>query len=37
MRNGSAILRVEVGIDLVKEVERCWVTLLNCENEGQGA
>jgi len=34
MRNGSAILSVEVGIDLVEEVERCRVALLNREDKG---
>lgn len=35
--DGGAVLGVEVGVDLVKEVERRRVTLLNGENESKGA
>lgn len=34
LRDGRAILRVEIGIDFVEEVEGRWVALLDCEDEG---
>jgi hypothetical protein len=33
VRDGGAVLRVEVGVDLVKEVEGRWVALLDGEDE----
>ena len=35
--DGGAVLRVEVGVDFVKEVERGRVALLDREDEGEGA
>lgn len=32
-----AVLGVEVGIDFVKEIKRCWVAFLDGEDEGKGA
>jgi len=32
-----AVLRVEVGVDFVEEVERRGITLLDCEDEGESA
>jgi hypothetical protein len=37
LRDGRAVLSVEVGVDFVEEVEGCWVTLLDGEDEGEGA
>lgn len=37
MRDGGAVLGVEVGVDFVKEVERGGVALLDGEDEGEGA
>lgn len=34
IRNRSSVLRVQIGVDFVEEVERCWVRGLDCENEG---
>lgn len=31
-RDSRSILCVQIGIDLVKQIERRWVTLLNGEN-----
>lgn len=35
--NGGTILSVKVGVDLVEEVERGWITGLNSEDECEGA
>ena len=37
MRDGGAVLGVEVGVDFVEEVEGRGVALLDCEDEGEGA
>jgi hypothetical protein len=37
VRDGSAVLRVEVGVDLVEEVEGRRVALLDGEDEREGA
>ncbi len=37
LRHGGAVLRVEVGVDFVEEVEGCRVALLDGEDEGEGA
>ena len=33
--NGRTVLGIEIGIDFVEEVERCWVASLDSEHEGQ--
>ena len=35
--DGGAVLRVEVGVNFVEEVEGRWVTALDGENESEGA
>ena len=35
--NSSPVLRVEIGVDFIKEVEGRWIALLDCEDEGEGA
>ncbi len=35
LRDGRAVLRIEICVDFVKEVERCRITLLDCEDEGE--
>ena len=37
LRYGCAVLGVEVGIDFVEEVERCWIASLDSEDQSQGA
>lgn len=37
MGHGGAVLRVEVGVDFVEEVEGGRVALLDGEDEGEGA
>ena len=31
-----AVLGIEIGVDFIEEVERSWIALLNCEDEGEG-
>jgi len=33
---GCAVLGIEIGVDFIEEVERSWIALLNCEDEGEG-
>tara|TARA_R110002060_G_scaffold77675_1_gene89436 strand:+ start:2162 stop:2422 length:261 start_codon:yes stop_codon:yes gene_type:complete len=35
--NGGSILCIKIGIDLVEEVERCWIALLDGKDEGESA
>ena len=37
LRDGRAVLRVEVGVDFVEEVEGRWIAPLDCEDEGECA
>ena len=36
LRDGCAVLGVEICVDFVEEVEWCGIALLDCENEGKG-
>lgn len=37
LRDGRPVLRVQVGVDFIKQVERCGIAGLDGEDERQGA